>query len=137
MTSFDDAQVLDAIRLAATPASKSVNVNGTDVTIEKPFASPADWRDHWIYFLMVDRFNNRNAPPTAPWNSPFGKFQGGTFEGVRQQLGYLQDLGAGAIWLSPVLKNRPSDEFAHHGYGIQDFLRVEPRFASAPGREEA
>ncbi|MDF5719661.1 MAG: hypothetical protein PUP91_04035 [Rhizonema sp. PD37] len=20
--------------------------------------SPQDWRDHWIYFLMVDRFNN-------------------------------------------------------------------------------
>ena len=24
--------------------------------------SPADWRDVWIYFLMVDRFNRRDAP---------------------------------------------------------------------------
>jgi hypothetical protein len=27
------------------------------------FASPPDWRDQWIYFLMVDRFNNSLAPP--------------------------------------------------------------------------
>lgn len=137
MSSFQDAPVVDAIRRAATPVSRTVTVDGADVTIPRPFPSPAEWRDQWIYFLMVDRFNNPAAPPAAAWDSPFGKFQGGTFEGIRQQLGYLRDLGAGAIWLSPVLKNRPSDEFAHHGYGIQDFLRVEPRFATAPGREEA
>ena len=27
------------------------------------FPSPPDWRDQWIYFLMVDRFNNSLAPP--------------------------------------------------------------------------
>ena len=30
------------------------------------FASPADWRDEWIYFLMIDRFNNSAAPLTHP-----------------------------------------------------------------------
>ena len=24
--------------------------------------SPEDWRDHWIYFTMVDCFNNPDAP---------------------------------------------------------------------------
>jgi glycosidase len=55
---------------------------------------------------------------------------------VKAQLDYIKGLGAGAIWLSPVLKNRQSDTGTFHGYGIQDFLRPEPRFASAPGKEE-
>ena len=93
--------------------------------------SPADWRDVWIYFLMVDRFNRPGAPPRhQPWDDPnFDGYQGGTFAGVQAGLPYLKDLGAGAIWLSPVLKNLPFDRFSYHGYGIHDFLHAEPRFA--------
>src|SRR5215467_7423352 len=71
------------------------------------FPSPVDWRDRWIYFLMVDRFNNPAAPPRhQPFDDPdFFGFQGGTFAGIQQQLPYIKGLGAGAIWLSPVLKN--------------------------------
>ena len=29
--------------------------------------SPADWRDGWIYFAMVDRFDNPHAPPMLSW----------------------------------------------------------------------
>ncbi|MDR3633263.1 MAG: alpha-amylase family glycosyl hydrolase [Isosphaeraceae bacterium] len=100
-----------------------------------PFASPADWRDQWIYFLMVDRFNNPKpgAKPNVPPydNASFSGFQGGTFSGVRQQLKYIKGLGAGAIWLSPVLKNFPF-RGTYHGYGIHDFLRAEPRYADDP-----
>lgn len=42
----------------------------------------------------------------------------------------------GALWLSPVLKNRPSDPGSFHGYGIHDCLQPDPRFASGPGKEE-
>jgi glycosidase len=96
--------------------------------------SPADWRDVWIYFLMVDRFNRPDAPPRhQPWDDPnFDGYQGGTFAGVQAALPYLKDLGAGAIWLSPVLKNLPFDRFSYHGYGIHDFLHAEPRFATVP-----
>jgi len=96
--------------------------------------SPADWRDVWIYFLMVDRFNRLDAPPRhQPWDDPnFDGYQGGTFAGVQAGLPYLKDLGAGAIWLSPVLKNLPFDRFSYHGYGIHDFLHAEPRFAMVP-----
>jgi glycosidase len=100
--------------------------------ISYPFPSPADWRDCWIYFLMLDRFNNPSAPPKGQWNRKYGYRQGGTFNGVREKLGYIQDLGAKAIWLSPVLKNAmPADwEYNYHGYGIQDYLNLDPRFAS-------
>ena len=45
--------------LQIKPARKTIN----DRTITTPFPSPADWRDQWIHFLMVDRFNNPRALP--------------------------------------------------------------------------
>ncbi|MDQ6616697.1 MAG: alpha-amylase family glycosyl hydrolase [Actinomycetota bacterium] len=102
------------------------------------FASPEDWRDQSIYFLMVDRFNNPAAPPVnKPFDDPgFSKFQGGKFSGVKSQLGYIKQLGAGAVWLSPVLKNLPFEEHTYHGYGIHDFLRAEPRLADVADKAD-
>ncbi|HLZ86422.1 MAG TPA: alpha-amylase family glycosyl hydrolase, partial [Puia sp.] len=59
----------------------------------------------------------------------FDVYQGGKFAGIQQQLDYIKGLGAGAIWLSPVLKNLPWDVHSYHGYGIHDFLRADPNFA--------
>jgi len=105
-------------------------LNDAQIGRYKYTPSPADWRDHWIYFLITDRFNNPLAPPREQWDAPVGTFQGGTFNGIREQLDYLKDLGVGALWISPVLKNPQYDRFAHHGYGVQDFLSIDPRFAS-------
>jgi len=63
--------------------------------------SPEDWRDCWIYFLMVDRFNNPARPPRESFDAKFGGFQGGTIEGMRQKLDYMKALGVGAIWFTP------------------------------------
>jgi|SRR5689334_4667219 len=45
--------------------SKNISVDGQSRQISVPFPSPADWRDSWIYFLMVDRFNNPVRPPAS------------------------------------------------------------------------
>lgn len=112
-----------------SPDAQAV-LDGPKNTPGAAFASPADWRDQPIYFLMVDRFNAAKAPAHAPFDDPdFFGFQGGTFSGVKAQLPYIKGLGAGAIWLSPVLKNLGFDPGTYHGYGIHDFLRAEPRFA--------
>ncbi|HXH64749.1 MAG TPA: alpha-amylase family glycosyl hydrolase [Mariprofundaceae bacterium] len=101
--------------------------------------SPDDWRDQWIYFLMVDRFNNPTSPPSSmpaiPYDAKYGGFQGGTVAGIRHKLSYLKDLGVGAIWFTPVLKNCQfldgrTDDGSYHGYGIQDFLHLDPRLFS-------
>ncbi len=98
-----------------------------------PFPSPADWRDCPIYFLILDRFNSGKPPAHQPFDDPnFYGYQGGKFSGVRAQLPYIKTLGAGAIWLSPVLKNLPFASESYHGYGIHDFLHAEPRFADEP-----
>lgn len=95
-----------------------------------PFPSPADWRDHWIYFLLVDRFENPAAPPR--FSDPCNVYQGGNFAGIRKRLPYLKELGVGAIWISPVLMNPPWFKDYWGGYGIMDFMRIEPRFCSDP-----
>ncbi len=123
-------EVESAFASARRPARRTIRADGRDVEIPCPFPSPADWRDRWIYFLLVDRFNNPDAPPAARWDQPFGGFQGGTLEGVRRRLGYLQRLGVGAIWLNPVLQNCQGQDGTYHGYGIQHFLTVDPRLAT-------
>ncbi len=128
-----DAEVQAALDSAKLQTTREITVDGRSIEVPPPFPSPEDWRDQWIYFLMLDRFNNPTTPPRhLPYDSIFGGFQGGTFNGVRQQLAYLKELGVGALWLSPVSKNCQYYEGTYHGYGIQDFLNIEPRFASDP-----
>ncbi|MEH2179035.1 alpha-amylase family glycosyl hydrolase [Nostoc sp.] len=124
---------------ALNNTTKRVQVGDEVKEILSPFPSPSDWRDLWIYFIMVDRFNNPSGAPTKAWNV-LGEeglvFQGGTFEGIRQQLQYLKDLGVGAIWLTPGLKNCQYKR-SYHGYAIQDFLQIDPRFATNKDNPEA
>jgi len=103
------------------------------------FPSPRDWRDAFIYFLLVDRFDNNreDIPAYDPHGAPKGRdpeqgkvFQGGNLKGIMRRLDYIQGLGANAIWLSPVFKNRQEKNDSYHGYGIQDFLEVDPRFGT-------
>jgi glycosidase len=118
---------------------------------ERYHSSPADWRDEVLYFLLPDRFSdgreqtrpllNRNnlasARPALPngeewrWDrwahSGAERWQGGTLQGIKSKLGYLKNLGVTAIWVGPVFKQRGHLD-SYHGYGIQDFLDVDPHF---------
>jgi glycosidase len=108
------------------------------------FASPIDWRDEVLYFLLIDRFSDERARPLldrsahtaarpAGWSwqdwaqSGAERFQGGTLRGVLSRLDYLSRLGVSTLWLSPLFKQR-GHENTFHGYAIQDFLDVDPRF---------
>jgi glycosidase len=130
--------IVDAQLAARQRQTKTVIVDGQSKTFRFPFPSPADWRDCWIYFLLIDRFNNPAGPPQGAWNQRFDFRQGGTLKGVQAQLGYLEQLGVKAVWLSPVLKNsKPNFTYNYHGYQIQDFLNVDERFASDGTRATA
>jgi glycosidase len=134
-----NTHIQDVLESAKQRIARRMRVDNqrNEMDVPPPFPSPEDWRDQWMYFLMLDRFNNPLDPPHhLPYDSIFVGFQGGTFNGVRSALPYLKELGVGAIWLSPVLKNCQYREGSYHGYGIQDFLSIEPRFASSPSVAE-
>jgi glycosidase len=134
-TSIHAQDVLEVFRKVRIPGIQAVEADGKTANIPVPFPSPTEWRDNWIYFILLDRFHNPDAPPRhLPWDGEWGEFQGGTLNGVRRQLGYIRELGAGAIWLSPVMKNCQYSPYPYHGYGIQDFMTVDPRFTSDPRR---
>lgn len=48
----------------------------------------------------------------------------GDLAGIRQRLGYLRDLGVGAIWLSPIFKSPMAD----FGYDIADYRAIDALF---------
>ncbi|WP_229216722.1 alpha-amylase family glycosyl hydrolase [Dyadobacter sp. 3J3] len=95
-----------------------------------------EWREEFIYFLLVDRFHDdldRNPSNTNGRQNGFGdaealqKICGGTLKGITNHLDYIRDLGCTALWLSPVFENNLA---SYHGYAIQDFLNIDPRFGT-------
>nr|WP_321497893.1 alpha-amylase family glycosyl hydrolase [uncultured Methanolobus sp.] len=122
------------------------SVSDIDFTpVQKVHPSPSDWRDVFIYFLLVDRFDNNSnkSKPYVPSAkiqeqdiSEGKKFQGGNIKGITRRLDYIKGLGASAIWLSPVFRNRQDSDESYHGYGIQDFLKVDERFGTLEDLQE-
>jgi glycosidase len=87
---------------------------------------------------MYSTADNGNAVTTpgdaAAWRNAGTQFVGGSLAGIRSKLGYLSRLGVTALWISPVLKQGHTDPGStanYHGYAIQNFLAVDPRFGSA------
>ena len=61
---------------------------------------------------------------------------GGDLEGLTSRLDYLQSLGATAVWLAPIFKNKPvqgapgSESSGYHGYWVTDFTLADPHFGT-------
>jgi glycosidase len=114
--------------------------------------SARDYRDRLpadeiIYFLLPDRFengdpaNDRGGLEGGRLVTGFdpadkGFYHGGDLKGLISRLDYIQSLGATAVWLGPIFKNKavqgaPGHESAgYHGYWITDFTRVDPHFGT-------
>ena len=71
----------------------------------------------------------RNDEDAKNWREAGTKFVGGNLKGLTSKLGYLKRLGVTAVWVSPVLKQVPSQQ-SYHGYGIQNFLDVDSNFGT-------
>ncbi len=101
--------------------------------------------DEVVYFVLPDRFengdtaNDRGGLTGDRLTTGFdpthkGFYHGGDLKGLTARLDYIKGLGASAIWLGPIYKNKPvqggpgEESAGYHGYWITDFTRVDPHF---------
>ena len=78
-----------------------------------------------------DHGNAVADPETAAaWREAGGGWCGGNLQGLAGKIGYLKRMGVTALWISPVFK-QVAFKATYHGYGIQDFLAVDPHFGNA------
>ena len=98
----------------------------------RPFVVPS-WPERGIvYQLFPDRFANgdkgNDLPGTRPWNEEFLRFDtrlGGDVAGIRKHLGYLEGLGIGTVYFTPVF-----DSPSYHRYDARSFVKVAPDFGT-------
>ncbi len=97
---------------------------------EVPYTNSPFSHHDLIYFIMIDRFydgdkSNNDFTDYSSDPNELKHFLGGDLEGVIQNLDYIKDQGATAIWLTPVSDNEP---YGYHGYWVEDFESVDPHF---------
>lgn len=103
-----------------------------------------------IYLIMPDRFSSAFMDndeqwqggeyfdgSARPWRVPETPDEvdrtdavarhGGDIQGIMNHLDYIADLGATAIWCTPLLlDNQPQESY--HGYACADYYHIDPRF---------
>lgn len=77
------------------------------------------WQETVVYQIYPRSFKDSNGDGV------------GDLKGIEEKLDYLEDLGIGAIWLSPVCKS-PQDD---NGYDISDYRDIDPMFGTLEDME--
>ncbi len=90
----------------------------------------------FMYLIMPDRFangdekNDSKAELTekADRSLPNGR-HGGDLRGILNNLDYIQNLGATAVWLTPV--NEDNEKvYSYHGYAQTDLYKIDGRYGT-------
>lgn len=72
------------------------------------------WQNTVVYQIYPSSFHDSNRDGV------------GDLEGITQKLNYLQDLGVGTIWLSPIYQSPMNDG----GYDVANYMGIDPRFGT-------
>ncbi len=104
------------------------------------FARGADWQERFFAAAHPDSWKGARRVLQFNWNDkPFytrdgagnvtrWPFFGGTLEGIREKLPYLQELGVTAIYLNPIF-----EAYSNHKYDTANYLAVDPGFGDEAG----
>ncbi|KAH9914300.1 glycoside hydrolase superfamily [Fomitopsis serialis] len=96
-------------------------------------ATPAEWQQRSIYQLVTDRFaTSDGSSPTCDTEDRI--YCGGSWQGVINQLDYIQYMGFDAIWISPIVANlegSTGDGYSYFGYWTVDQNALNEHFGTA------
>ena len=89
-----------------------------------------------IYLVMSDRFANGNqnndseksVTEKANRTNPGGR-HGGDIQGMIDHLDYIKELGATALWPTPLCEDNDKT-YSYHTYGQSDVYKIDPRFGT-------
>ena len=89
-----------------------------------------------IYLIMPDRFANGNSDNDSSKSTseksnranPGGR-HGGDIEGIINNLDYIKELGATALWPTPLCEDN-DENYSYHGYGQSDVYKMDPRYGT-------
>lgn len=140
------ATITSATVFAAKAIEKPGNYAPGSAMTQQPYLDRLP-EDEIIYFVLPDRFENGDTSNDRggisggklqhgfdPTSKAF--YNGGDLKGVIQRLDYIAELGASAIWLAPLFKNKAvqgEGQFisaGYHGYWITDFTTIDPHFGT-------
>lgn len=90
---------------------------------------PSSGKTNDEYYHLVADWSDISGLIRSPYRTDakpdYFSFYGGDIEGVRQELGYLQDLGVTAIYFNPIFQAK-----SNHKYDCADFLKLDPAFGT-------
>ena len=91
----------------------------------------------FIYMLMPDRFSNGDLKNDVvkgtrvnhvARDSMYAR-HGGDLKGIQNHFAYFKQLGATAIWPTPVVEN-DMPKASYHGYAVTDCYKIDPRYGT-------
>ena len=89
-----------------------------------------------IYLIMPDRFANGDSTNDSTddtvekANRDFkGGRHGGDIQGIIDHLDYVDELGATAIWSTPLLEDN-DEKYSYHTYAQSDLYKIDPRYGT-------
>ncbi|OGX92104.1 alpha-amylase family glycosyl hydrolase [Hymenobacter coccineus] len=91
----------------------------------------------FVYMLMPDRFSNGDPKNDVVKSTRVNHIardsmyarHGGDLKGIENHFGYFKQLGATAIWPTPIVEN-DMPKASYHGYAVTDCYKVDPRYGT-------
>jgi alpha-amylase len=130
-------------QVTVSPGASGVALLEKDGSVEAPF----DWHNAIVYFAVTDRFFNGDPSNDNGYGTrgpdhaqEIGTWHGGDWKGLTQKLDHIQQLGANALWITPIVEQvhgwvgaGDNGEFKHYGYAgywALDFTRLDANLGS-------
>ena len=142
-----DAPTHEVTLTGLTDGRFSVRVDATDVEggaaeqLYVPFwTDERSWENGLLYYVFVDRFHNGDGSLDGSEGTTHAStdYQGGDWQGVIDKLGYLDDMGVTALWLTAPIDNASgawgwdceANFSGYHGYWPSSAFEPEGHFGT-------